>query len=232
MSQRMKRPVWLSFTEARALIHDECISSIVEYLRWHEWNKPRQIPKYPCNVYKEWVSWNDFLNNDNVFDKKRRKIRPMLEAIAWVHSLRLKSAQAWVAYVREEGIPNDIPSHPELYYDTWVSWSHWLGNTLSTRVATAQQIVQEVGILYIVHVPGRPTNVFKIGVEAGGASALREAQLKIGFRVVRMFKMEVGYDWRSMVLQHAKPWWEDESEYVAVNVHQLIFDLGSDLLFA
>ena len=234
MAQGRPKRNWLSFEDARWLVRDENISHMAEYLRWHDRNKPAQIPKRPERVYKEFKGWNDWLGNDNKFKGgKRVPCRPFLEAVAWVHKLQLKSTQSWHQHIREHGIPEDIPSHPELYYKKeWVSWPHWLGNTLSTRVAATQEIVQEAGLLYIVHLPGRPANVFKIGVELGGASALRDAQKRVNFRVIKLFKMEPGYDWRSSVLQHAKPWWEDDSEYLVDNVNQLIFDLSSDLLFA
>jgi hypothetical protein len=229
----MSRRNWLSFTEARLLIQDECIESVADYTRWHVWHKPKQIPKYPNNVYtSEWVSWNDWLGNENVFDKKKRPIRPFVEAIAWVHKLKLKSQQQWSMHIREQGIPNDIPSHPELYYDQWVSWPHWIGNTLSKRVAVAQETIEQCGLLYIVHMPGRPANIFKIGIESGGVSAMRDAQEKMQFRVIKLFKMEVGYDWKALVDHYAKPWWEDDAEYVVSNVNELMFELGSDLLFA
>jgi hypothetical protein len=229
----MSRRNWLTFEEARMLARDECIAHRAEYFKWHDWNKPKQIPKYPQVTYKDqWVSWNDWLGNNNTFKGVKKKCRPFTEAVAWVHKLKLKSSAQWIVHVREHGIPDDIPSHPELYYDQWVSWPHWIGNTLSKRVAVAQKTIEECGLLYIVHMPQRPANIFRIGIESGGLSAIRDTQAKMGFRVIKLFKMEVGYDWKALVDQYAKPWWENDAEYVVSNVNELMFELGSDLLFA
>jgi len=222
---------WLSFDEARQLIQDECISHHAEYLRWHEYNRPRQIPKRPERVYKEFKGWNDFLGNDNKFKGgKRIAQRPFVEAVAYAHSLHLKKSSDWPSYIREHGIPNDVPSHPELYYKQWVSWPHWLGNTVSGRVAAKQIITTDAGILYLVGMPGLPGNIMKIGVEAGGVSALRDAQAKQGFRVIKMYKMEEGYDWEATVARYATRWWDDDSQWVVSNIHELAFDLFSDLV--
>ena len=236
MAQGRPRRNLLSFADARQFVRDECISHRAEYFRWYDYNRPAQIPKYPRTAYKdEWKGWNDWLGNNNTFKGVKRNFRPFSEAVAFVHKLHLKSAQAWFQYIREHGIPDDIPSRPELVYrkrGDWVSWPHWLGNTLSTRVAGVQEIVKQAGLLYIVHIPGRPANVFKIGVELGGASAIRDAQAKVGFTVIKLFKMEPQYDWKALVLQHAKPWWENDAEFLVDNVNALMFDLGNDLLFA
>jgi len=231
--RKRKKTNWLTFTEARMLVQDECIAHQAEYFKWHDWNKPKQIPKRPNRVYKEFAGWNDFLGNNNEFKGgKKVRCRPFTEAVAWTHKLKLNSSTQWPQYIREHGLPDDVPSHPELYYDEWVSWPHWLGNTLSKRVAVAQEAIKECGLLYIVHVPGNPNNVFKIGIESGGASALQDAQKKASFRVIRLFKMEAGYDWKAIVSRYAKPWWEDDTQYVVSNVNELAFELSSDLLFA
>ena len=231
MARGRPRRNWLSFAEARVLVRDESIAHRAEYLRWHDRNKPKQIPKYPRTTYKsEWVSWNDWLGNNNVFDKNIRQIRPFVEAVAYAHSLQLTTMKTWSTHIREHGIPNDVPSHPELYYKQWVSWGHWLGNTVRGRVAAKQIITADAGILYIVAMPGMPGNIMKIGVEAGGVSALKDAQAKQGFRVIKMYKMEEGYDWEATVARYAKRWWEDDQHWVVSNIHELAFDLFSDLV--
>jgi len=227
-----KRHNWLSFDEARFLVRDESIAHQAEYFRWHVYNRPRQIPKRPDRVYKEFKGWNDWLGNNNKFKGgKRVAQRPFVEAVAYAHSLNLAKSSDWPAFIREHGIPNDVPSHPELYYKQWVSWGHWLGNTVTGRIAGQQTVIaSQVGILYIVAMPGMPSNIMKIGVEAGGVSALRDAQAKQGFRVIKMYKMEEGYDWEATVARYATRWWEDDQHWVVSNIHELAFDLFSDLV--
>ena len=70
---------WLTFEEARDIVRDESLCSVVQYKQWWDRNVPRQIPKYPYNVWKtKWAGWNDFLGNDNVFDYGKRQYRPYL----------------------------------------------------------------------------------------------------------------------------------------------------------
>lgn len=225
---------WLSFEEARGFVQDECIPHRDAYFKWHDWNKPKQIPKYPYFTYRDsgWKGWNDWLGNNNVFKSGARKYcRPFFEAVAWVHKLGLRSQQQWFDYIRENGIPDDIPSRPEVYYNQWISWPHWLGNTVSARVSATQEIAKESGVLYIIQYQGRPANVFGIGVESGGVSALKDKMKEKPFRVIKLFKYEQGVDWKAIVAQFAKPWWENSAEFVVTNINELIFEIGGELEF-
>jgi len=101
---------------------------------------------------------------------------------------------------------------------------------LSSRLARKQEQAEDAGVLYVVAMRGRPANIFRVGVELGGVSAIRDAQQKQGFRVIKIFKLEAGYDWKSVLMTHAQPWWENDAEYVVNNINELLFDLASDLL--
>ena len=218
---------WLSFEEARALVQDESIGSEGQYKKWWDYNRPAQIPKYPYNVWKtKWKGWNDYLGNANVFDGTKKVYRPYGEAVQFVHSLKLRTQRMWFDYIRENGLPSDIPSRPEMVYPTWVSWYHWLGNTAAARVAVQQEVAENAGILYVVHLHGRPANVYRIGI----ASELKSLSgLGCGYDMVKAFKMEEGYDWEAVVSLYANKWWEDEKEWVCGNIHELLFDI--DLAF-
>ena len=223
---------WLTFEEARDIVRDESLCSVVQYKQWWDRNVPRQIPKYPYNVWKtKWAGWNDFLGNDNVFDYGKRQYRPYLEAVDFVHKLKLPTQRAWHDHVRDVGIPDDIPSHPELIYNTWISWGQWLGNKARARVEHQKAAIADAGYLYIVHLPGRPANVFRIGVTLG-KTELGSYVTTERASIVKLFKMEPGFDWKGGIAPWAKPWWEGDQEYVVSNVNEMIFELGSDLLFA
>lgn len=233
MGDKFSLKNWLTFEEARDVVRDECLVSVVQYKRWWDRNRPVQIPKYPYNVWKtEWQGWNDFLGNDNVFDYGKRQWRPYLEAVDYVHKLKVPGQRAWFDYVRDEGIPEDIPAHPELVYTkTWISWNQWLGNKARARVEHQKAALADAGILYIIHIPGRPANIFRIGVTLGKTelgSYVKEKRASI----IKLFKMEPGYDWAAGIAPWASPWWEGDQEYVVANVNEMIFELGSDLLFA
>jgi hypothetical protein len=51
-----------SFTEARKYAHSLGLKSIEEWKKWcKSGNKPEDIPARPDHVYKEWISYADFL---------------------------------------------------------------------------------------------------------------------------------------------------------------------------
>jgi hypothetical protein len=232
MGEQWSLKPWLSFDDARVAVHDEELRSVAQYKEWWDRNRPQQIPKYPYNVYKkEWVTWNDFLGNDNVFDCEKKVYTPYPEAVKWCHSQRIKSQRAWLDYIRETGLPDGIPSRPDLVYRTWVSWNHWLGNKAQARIAVQQEAAATAGILIIVQHLARPGNVFDIHV-APSQSAIDKLVAETRCVVVKQFHNEVGYDWKAIVNDHAVPWWDKPDEWVVTNVHQLSFDLSNDLLFA
>jgi len=223
---------WLTFDEAREFVRDESLGSVKQYKEWWDWNRPRQIPKYPYNVWKrEWLGWNDFLGNNNVFDATKRSYRPYLEGVAYAHGLHLKSQRHWFEHCKDVGIPTDVPAHPELIYDTWVSWNHWLGNKAAARIEEQKKAIADAGYLYIVHLKGRPSNVFRIGVILGKAE-LGSYIEREGGTVIKLFKMEPGYDWAARIAPWAASWWEDDAFYVVSNINEMVFEVGSDLLFA
>ncbi len=233
MGEKYSLNNWLTFEEARRIVRDEHIQSVKLYKDWWDWHKPQQIPKYPYNVYKkQWQGWNDFLGNSNDFkNPHKRSYRSYGEAVAYVHKLGCKSRDDWLDHIREHGMPDDIPRRPELIYDTWVSWNHWLGNKPRQRVEAQQDIIQSEGLLFIVHMPGRPANVVRIGTIVG-AAALADAQQKERFRVIKTFKLDPGYDWEAVALRHGTRYWENDKEWVVGNLNELVFAYSNDLLFA
>jgi len=229
MGEKWSRNTWLPFTDAREVVRDECIASVSQYYKWWNFNRPAQIPKYPYNVWKkEWVSWNDFLGNDNTFDPGSKEYRPYPDAIRYVHNLQLRSQRMWFDYVRDNDVPDNIPRRPEMVYKKdWISWNHWLGNKASARVAVQQAVADNPGVLYIVHLHGRPANVVRIGIvsEVGGLGGLGPHS------IVKLYQMEHGYDWEKVVSQFGSRWWENDAEWMISNINELLFELGSDLLF-
>ena len=226
-----KKKNFLPFNEARSLIHDECINSIKDYHEWWDANKPKVIPKYPFRVYiKEWVSWNDFLNNENTFDFNKQDWRSYEEAIMFVHALKIKNQPLWFEYVKSGKKPANIPARPDITYDRWISWKHWLGNKVSVKVEAQQDAVKVAAMLYCIHVNGRPNNVFRFGVASGGKGQLQDMYKKRPFRIMRLFRYESGYNWQSVVKSKATEWYESDlgGEYICPNVNDLLFDVDLD----
>lgn len=184
---RPRNEHYLPFEQAREFMRQEMIPSRGKFYEWWERNKPKAIPRFPYRVYKEWVSWNDFLGTNNKFnDRGSVKWRSLNEAAQWVHTLQLKSYSEWIEYCRETELPEDIPARPELVYDNWRSWNHWLGN----KPAEALQVKQEAArnrIFYIIHEQDAPGNVLTFGIESGGSSALKAWWERDKFEIVKLF---------------------------------------------
>jgi len=92
--------------------------------------RPSDIPSNPDEYYKDkgWISWSEFLGNDNISPSKR-DILPFEEAREYVHTLGLRSKSQWEAYVKTGQLPKNIPTNAYQYYlnKGWVSWPDFLG---------------------------------------------------------------------------------------------------------
>ena len=97
--------------------HSEWIS------HWKSKDKPDDIPGYPQNTYKEWVSWNKFLGT-----KEKVPYVSYKEAHKLVLKLKIKSLKEWNVWSKTKR-PNDIPSNPQNTYkdNGWQSWGLFLG---------------------------------------------------------------------------------------------------------
>lgn len=184
---RPRNENYLSFEEAREFCRSELIPSRGKFLEWWDRNKPKAIPRFPYRVYPEWVSWNDFLGTQNKFNERAgMRSRPLDEACKWVHTLKIPTYAEWMKYCRENELPDDIPARPDLVYEKWRSWGHWLGNTPSSIVDGAQN-AQRVQIFYIIHEQDTPMNVYTFGIETMGISALKQRWESEKFDVVKLF---------------------------------------------
>lgn len=226
---------WLSYDQARTVMHDEEIGSRTQYLKWYELNKPAGIPKYPNRVYgDDWKGWNDFLGNNNTPFNKAKQYRSYEEAMTLLHPLGISSTVEYHQLLREGKLPDDLPTNPQLVYDKWVTWSHYLGTKVAKKVEAIKAIKEaELDLLVIVSYAGRPGGVYGVFVVKGEA-ALRD-RTDDTFTVIKKFKLDHGYDWKAMVARHGKQWndWQARNnEYMIANVNQMIFDLSCDLLFA
>jgi len=97
--------------------------------------RPVDIPSKPERTYsgKGWIGYGDWLGTGAIanFNKTYRSFE---EARAFVHSLKLKSAEEWNHFCRgqmpEKGIrPPDIPTTPSRSYAKtgWIGLGDWLG---------------------------------------------------------------------------------------------------------
>ena len=114
------------FEEARAFVHSLELKGVDEWYKFCRGQLPEKglrqvdIPSKPERTYsgKGWIGYGDWLGTGAIanFNKTYRSFE---EARAFVHSLKLKSAEEWNHFCRgqmpEKGIrPPDIPTTPSL----------------------------------------------------------------------------------------------------------------------
>lgn len=231
-----KKNDWLTFEQARLVMHDENVGSRSQYMRWHEINKPNGIPKNPNRVYKEWKGWNDFLDNDNQMRCVPKAWRKYEEAMALLHPMGISSSVEYQRMHTAGELPDNIPYNPQLVYDKWVTWSHYLGTKVAKKLEAVKAVKEaKLELLVIASYKGRPGGVYGVFVVRGGEAQLKDMMESASFIVMKKFRLDEGYDWKAAVAKHGKQWndWQARNnEYLIPNVNQLIFDLSCDLLFA
>lgn len=223
------KQVNLTYQEAIIVLAPEMIPSRSKYDEWWLKNKPAQLPRFPYRAYaKDWVSWNDFLGNNNTFTaKSAHKWRPFGEALKYTATLKIPTFEKWLEYARQDPpmLPSDIPSRPDLVYKNhWRSWGHWLGtlNELPAIVRTRQLARSQV--YYILHDPDRPQNVLKFGIEANGLTAIKRRWERDKFEIVRLYWVDdTNTDLvKQIVDMYSMPYHGDDHERIAPNVWMII----------
>lgn len=230
---RRRNPNFLSFAEAREFIRGEMIPSRSKFEDWWDKNKPKSIPRFPYRVYKdEWKTWNDFLGTDNKFQVKvANKWRSLPDAVAFVHTLHIATSKEWMEWCRETGnLPSDIPARPDLVYNTWRSWSHWLGTTTS-QIAQVQQERARTQVFYVIREQGAPSNIVCVGIDPSGLQSIKERWTREKFEIVRLFWYDADRSEQiSQVLSNcSSPYQGYERERLVPNLWELVWQLETIL---
>jgi hypothetical protein len=226
---RPKNENYLPYKEAKEFIRGELIPSRGKFFEWWNKNKPKAIPRFPYRVYtKEWESWNSFLGTDNKFNEKiGRAWRSLDDATVFVHKQKLTSQSQWMDWCKEEGnLPDNIPARPDLVYDKWRSWNHWLGNKPVEAVEAKQQAQRSV-VYYIIHESDVPENVFTFGTDPGGLGSLKERWGREKFDVCKLFwydSSKAGVV-KQIMEAFSTPYLGNDRQRITPNVYELIWHL-------
>jgi hypothetical protein len=231
---RPKNENYLGWEEARAFMRGEMIPSRGKFFEWWDRNKPKAIPRFPYRVYQEeWTSWNDFLGTNNKFNEKiGTKWRPFLEATSWAIKLGLKSQVEWMEYCKQENLlPADIPARPDLVYDDWRGWTHWLGNRPVEAIQARQEIAKKIQVYYIVQYPDVPGNILTFGVDPAGLTSFKARWEHEKFIIVRMFwyEPEKADKIRRIVEALSSPYLGDERQRLVPNVWEIAYYLQMEM---
>ena len=152
-----KNHVYRSFVDARAYVRSLSLKNLKE---WSETRKqpsfPKDIPKNPAINYKDkgWINLGDWLGTFTI-NPKNREYASYEHASKFAQSLNLKSLLEWRKYLKENKLPENIPSNPGTVYKDkgWRGFGDFLGtgnlkngaiNYLSFE--QAKQFVQGLGL--------------------------------------------------------------------------------------
>lgn len=224
---------WIPFPDAREIIRKEQIHSQKAWARWWNLNQPPRIPKYPNRTYKDFVSWNDWLGNNNTFNgnSPQKRWRSYQEATVFARSIKVYSQQEWLQWIadNENSFPTDIPRRPETHYKDWISWFHFLGKHPSERLKDLQE-EQDPTIFYVYHEDADAPNVFRVGIDPKGPGGILDKwKIEPTFRVIRMFRYHKrhGTDITETLKRYSTPQWGEENVRIVPNLPELLWALSS-----
>ncbi len=223
---------YLSYEEAHKLALSKTFKNVAEWLSWHRETKTEYVPQQPDVYYKEWKSWGEFLGTGNISTAQRNKMfRPYPEAKKYIQSQNLLTENDYKEWRVSNNII-DFPAVPEVtYVDDWEGWPKFLGKTISDKVEGHNL---DVSVLAIIQNPTDPGNVYGIKVYKDGKSSVLAKQRTELFRIIKVYKNEIGQQQtiHQIISRNSSPWWDGDNTFIVQNIHQLLFDLDSILLWA
>lgn len=103
-----------------------------------------RIPYSPPSVYKNWISWIDFLQSDNIYCNDN-KYKTYEESQKWARNLNFKNTKQWRDLDLME-IPNNIPKKPERTYKNngWVDWYDFLGIDKRSKMSYGEILIHDI----------------------------------------------------------------------------------------
>lgn len=219
-----------SYDEAKDFMKDQMVSSRSQYDHWWKRHQPKDIPRFPYRVYKEWVSWNDFLGTANKFGRQNNtKHRTFEDAIRYVHSLKLNTFAEWKELVKNNQLPADIPKRPDLVYSKWRTWPYWLGTTIRDTLEAKQQVAKSQ-IYYIIHETGSYENVLTFGIDSG-ISSFYDRWERDNFKIIRVYWYNPNHAnyINAVVTKLSSPYLGDDYRRIVPNFWEIIYYLEQKL---
>ena len=120
--------VWRPFKQAREFARSLQLKSVLDWRKFMKSKKkPSDIPVVPQEIYKEFISYADWLGTDNL-NYKDIKWRSFKEARKYVRKLKLNGWREYWNLFDSGKIPKDIPRGPGKVYKEFTSIVDWLGS--------------------------------------------------------------------------------------------------------
>jgi superfamily II DNA or RNA helicase len=129
--ERVGRVNWRPFDKAREYARNLDLKSSTEWRAFAKSTEcPPDIPFSPDSVYRNsgWLSYGDWLGTGEIATFLRQ-YRPFEEARSFVRKLKLSFQADWYSFIRNGGLPADVPSNPNVVYRAsgWTNMGDWLG---------------------------------------------------------------------------------------------------------
>jgi hypothetical protein len=219
---RTKNTHYIPYDQAREIVQIEQLQSRSQYWTWWDMWQPVDLPRNPHRVFVDWISWNDFLGNNNKFKNTNpRQFRPFEEALAYAHTTNIATSSQWM----ETKHPDDVPVRPDIVYrHQFKGWKYFLKTGLrkATHAVEAAKSIENTQILVFLHQQWNPLNVFFVNVFSGIA-AVNNFCKKNNMTIQRLFRYPSGYDWKSVVERHGS--YYGNNEWIINDAQQLFFDI-------
>jgi hypothetical protein len=221
------------YSQARIQALELQLNSRSDYIKWHADTKCQYLPRYPERVYREWVSWNDWLGTANVFKGDVVKpVRAFWEAVKWAQefasSHKIDTMADWLAYTREheDEMPDDIPLRPDTRYTEWsqIGWKGWLGTDVRGRMAAAKANTALFAICshHNLRMPGNKYAL--VQADQGEAQLVRILGEQRDLRMIRCYKMDA--DVKEQVVAIIGQYGRDDGDgWFIPNVNNVVFEL-------
>lgn len=226
---RKRHPKHLPFEAARQYVREHELTGRDAFYRWHDRYQIKNVPRRPYRAYQEqWKGWNDFLGNNNKF-------------YGGLHDNGLRSWEEHLQYARESGIksreewfltehPNGISKRPDSSLPQFSGWNYFLGlgKKKAANLVEVQQKIEENVVEVLLFVQGdmveQTFNVYVIkGIEAA-KQWVRENRVP----VIKAFKLDRGYDWKSYLEQWGEHY--GDNEWRITNLNECLFNLNLEWL--
>jgi len=126
----------------------------------------------------------------------------------------------------KDKLPPDIPARPDLVYERWRSWSHWLGNK-PVEAVEAKKEAEKRKIFYIIRMPEVPMNVLNFGTEEFGLSGMKERWERDHYHLVKFYwyNPEKAIEIKRCVDMLTTPYKEDDRQRIVPNVFEVMYYL-------
>lgn len=140
ISNHAKSKNWMPYEKAKEFAQSLGLKTYVDWVRYIKEelddlpSLPDNMPRKPDEVYKEWISWTEFLGGEISKFNCNREFWSFNDARNFIQKLGLKNQKEWQKYCAGKLAhlppkPLEIPSNPEKKYKNlgWKNTKQWLG---------------------------------------------------------------------------------------------------------